>query len=53
MFTVNGDIFASYAHFVGVSMDTFLPLLAATIGLFLAFAIAEKLRFSIGKMIKK
>jgi len=53
MFTVNGDLVAQYAEFVGSAMTAFLPLLAAVIGVFVAFAIADRLRFFIGRIIKK
>jgi len=53
MLTVNGDLVQLFAGFIGVAMNTFIPLLTAVIGLFLAFAIADRLRFNIGRMIKK
>jgi len=53
MLTVNGDLVALFTGFVGQAMNSFVPLLAAVIGLFLAFAIADRVRFSIGKMVKK
>ena len=53
MLTVNGDLVAQFAGFVGQSMNTFVPVLAAVIGLFLAFAIADRVRFTILRMVKK
>lgn len=53
MLTVNGDLVQLFSGFVGQAMNSFVPLLAAVIGMFLAFAIADKLRFVLGKMIKK
>jgi hypothetical protein len=53
MLTVNGDLVALFTGFVGQAMNSFVPLLTAVIGLFLAFAIADRVRFSIGKMVKK
>jgi hypothetical protein len=53
MLTVNGDLVPLFATFVGQAMNSFLPLFAAVVGLFIAFAIAERIRFAIGKMIKK
>ena len=53
MLTVNGDLVALFANFVGVAMNSFIPLLASVIGLFVAFAIADRVRFIVGRMIKK
>lgn len=53
MLTVNGDLVAAFTGFVGQSMNTFLPLLAAVLGLFLAFSIADRVRFIVGRMLKK
>jgi len=53
MLTVDGDLVAAFTGFVSTAMNSFVPLLAAVIGLFLAFAIANQVRFSIGRMVKK
>ena len=53
MLTVNGDLVSAFSGFVGQAMNSFVPLLAAVIGLFLAFAIADRVRFAIGRMLKK
>lgn len=53
MLTVNGDLVQLFAGFVGQAMNSFVPLLAAVIGLFLAFAIADKLGFFVRRVIKK
>jgi len=53
MFTVDGDLVTLFSGFVGNAMDAFLPLLAAVIGIFLAFAIANRATFLVGRMVKK
>lgn len=53
MFEVNGNLVDLFTGFVSQAMNAFLPLLAAVIGLFLAFAIFDRVRFTIGRMIKK
>jgi len=53
MLTVNGDLVTLFSGFVGQAMNSFLPLLASVIGLFLAFAVADRLRFLIPRMLKK
>lgn len=50
MFSVETGFIETYVSAVGVTIDAFLPLIGATIGLFLAFAIANSLRFFIQKM---
>jgi len=53
MLTVNGNLVTLFTGFVGQSMNSFVPLLAAVIGLFLAFTIADRVRFVVGRMVKK
>lgn len=53
MITANGDLVAAFTGFVSQAMNAFLPLLAAVIGLFLAFSIFDRVRFIIGRMLKK
>lgn len=53
MFIVNGDLVSQFSGFVGQAMNSFVPLLAAVIGLFLAFSIFDRIRFLIGRMVKK
>jgi hypothetical protein len=48
--TVNGDLVGTYTTFVTHAMVAFLPLMGAIIGLFLAFAVANSVRFLIMKM---
>lgn len=50
---VNGNILGEVVTFIQGTMGAFLPLLCAVIGLFLAFEIAEKLRFFVIKAVKK
>jgi len=44
MLTVENGFIDNYVQAVGASIDAFLPLIGATIGIFLAFAIAQMLR---------
>lgn len=53
MITVNGDLVTLLTGFVGSAFTAFTPLFSAVVGLFIAFAIADRLRFSINRMIKK
>jgi mannose/fructose/N-acetylgalactosamine-specific phosphotransferase system component IIC len=53
MLTVNGDLVTLFSGFVGSAFTAFTPLFSAIVGLFIAFAIADRLRFNIGRMIKK
>ena len=53
MFVVNGDLLTLFASFVQGGISAFGTLLFAVIGLFLAFAIADKLRFLIVRMAVK
>ena len=50
--TVNGDLVEIYTGFVSDGMTAFLPLMGAVIGLFVAFAIANQVRFIIQKLVK-
>jgi len=48
--TVNGDLLEIYTQYVSGAMSAFMPLITATIGVFLAFAIANLVRHFIMKM---
>lgn len=51
MITVESGFIETYVEAVSASINAFLPLIGATIGLFVAFAVANSLRFFIQKMI--
>jgi len=53
MLTVNGDLVAEFSAFAGTSTAAFIPLLAAVIGIFVAFAILDRMQFSISRSVKK
>jgi hypothetical protein len=42
----------AYQSYVSGAVEAFMPLLAAVIGIFIAFAIAVQLQFFIKKLIK-
>ena len=50
MLNVEANLFSEYQASVSSSIDAFLPLMGAVIGVFLAFAIANMLRHFILKM---
>lgn len=52
MITVEADFITTYVEAVTALVNAFLPLISATIGIFLAFGIANMLRFFIHKTIK-
>ena len=53
MLNVESNFIEMYMQSVQQSVSAFLPLIGATVGLFLAFAIANSLRFFIQKMATK
>lgn len=48
--TINGDLVLIYKDYVAGSFQALLPLIGIICGIFLAFAIANQLRFLIMKM---
>jgi len=52
MLTVSSGLFESYQAFVSNAVVALLPLWGAVVGIFLAFAIANMLRFFILKVAK-
>ena len=52
MFTIEIGVVELYRDVVTEAVGAFLPLLAVTIGVFIAFAIANMLRFYILRMVK-
>ena len=48
--TVTGNLVVIYKGFVTSAMVAFLPLMGAVIGIFIAFAVANQLRYFIMKM---
>jgi len=53
MITVNGDLVAQFGTLLATTVQAFLPLLAAVIGVFLAFAIARQLKGFIMRMVSR
>lgn len=53
MFTVNGSLVSEFTSFVANGFGAFLPLVTVVIGVFLAFAIADKVRFISYRAVKK
>lgn len=53
MLTVNGNLVSEFSVFVTNAFGAFIPLLAVILGIFLAFAIADKVRFISYRSIKK
>lgn len=53
MINVDPAFVGTYVDAVAASINAFLPLIGATIGIFLAFAIANMLRFFIQKTATK
>lgn len=51
--TIEGDLVAQYTSFLSETVQAFLPLLAAVIGVFLAFAIARQLKTFIMRMFSR
>lgn len=49
MITVEAQFIETYVDAVSTTFNAFLPLFGATVGIFLAFAIANMLRFFIQK----
>jgi hypothetical protein len=52
MINVETSFIENYVDAVAASMGAFLPLLSATIGIFLAFAVANSVRFFIQKTVR-
>lgn len=52
MLIVEAQFIETYVQAVGNSVNSLLPLMGATIGIFLAFAIANSVRFFIQKTVK-
>ncbi len=52
MINVSGDLVATFSTLLASSVQAFLPLLAAVIGVFLAFAIGRQLKAFILRMVK-
>jgi len=52
MIIVETGFIQNYVDAVAASMSAFLPLLSATIGIFLAFAVANSVRFFIQKTVR-
>lgn len=50
---VNGDLVAEFGALLSASVEAFLPLLSAVIGIFLAFAIARQLKTFIMRLVSK
>lgn len=53
MINVEAAFIDKYVEAVGASVNAFMPLIAAVIGLVLAFAIANMLRFFIQRTIMR
>jgi hypothetical protein len=53
MFTISGDLVAQYQAVLSSSVQAFLPLLAAVVGTFLAFAIARQMKGLIMRFVSK
>jgi len=53
MLNVETSLVTTYTHSVALAIDAFLPLIGATVGLFLAFAVANMVRHFIVKATKK
>lgn len=53
MITINGDLVAQYGSLTSSVVQAFLPLLAAVIGVFLAFAIGKQLKGFIMRMVSR
>lgn len=52
MFSIEAAAVEAYRDVVVEAVAAFLPLISVTIGIFLAFAIANSLRFYILKMVR-
>lgn len=48
--TLDGSIVAAYTTYVGSAIGSLLPLWGVTVGVFLAFGIAERLAHLLRKM---
>jgi len=53
MWEIETSFIAEYVKAVGQAFTAFTPLWAATIGVFLAFAIANMVRFFLSRTIKQ
>lgn len=52
MITISGDLVAQYTAMASGVVQAFLPLLAAVIGVFLAFAIGKQLKAFIMRLVR-
>lgn len=52
MWTIESSFITTYVESVGQAFTAFLPLWSATVGLFLAFAVANMIRFFLSRSVK-
>ena len=52
MVTINDTVFTAFTNYQSAMVSALVPLIGATVGIFLAFAIANSVRFFIQKSIK-
>ncbi len=52
MITIDSNLISDYAGFISGAVDSFLPLIGMTAGIFLAFMIFERVVRAILKAIK-
>lgn len=53
MLTVDGDLVSGFTVYTSTALVAFLPLLASVIGVFVAFAIFDRMQYSISRSVKK
>lgn len=52
MWNIDSSFVTAYVDAVGQAFTAFLPLWSATVGLFLAFAIANMIRFFLSRTVR-
>jgi hypothetical protein len=53
MWEIEINFIGEYVAAVGQAFDAFMPLWSATVGMFLAFAIANMVRFFLSRTVKQ